>query len=182
MAKTDSQAQTLLDEWAKHPSTPIQNLTATMVRIDDSSVQALSGEVEDVFAIEAISLPNSLSHLQISFYRPSVKRLPLLVYFHGGGFVIGPESYDIPLRSLANKTECIIARVTCRLAPEHPYPSAIKDAYDAYLWLAANAHQMNADAGRIAIAGDSSGGNLAAVVCEKLKQQTQQPAFLTVVF
>jgi acetyl esterase len=182
MAKADPQAQTLLDEWATHPSTPIQDLTAAIVRADDASVQALSGEAEDVYIIEPINLPPSLSHIHISLYRPSDQLLPLLIYFHGGGFVIGPESYDIPLRSLANKTGCIIARVTCRLAPEHPYPGAIEDAYAAYRWLADNAHQLNTDATRIAIAGDSSGGNLAAVVSQKLKQQEHQPAFQVLIY
>ncbi|MBX2867494.1 MAG: alpha/beta hydrolase [Acidiferrobacterales bacterium] len=183
MAKLDPQAQTLVDAWANHPSTPIHDLTAAMVRADDASVQALSGEAEDVYDIEPIVLPPSLSQVHISFYRPSDQPLPLLIYFHGGGFVIGPESYDIPLRSLANKTGCIIALVTCRLAPEHPYPAAVDDAYAAYLWLVSNAPKLNTDSTHIAIGGDSSGGNLAAVVSYKLKiQQERQPDFQLLIY
>lgn len=182
MAKANPQAQILLDVWAKQPSTPINELTATMVRADDASVQALSGQVEDVYAIEPVSLPPALSHIHISLYRPSNKTLPLLVYFHGGGFVIGAESYDIPLRTLANKTGCVIARVTCRLAPEHSYPAAVEDAVVAYKWLVDHAQQLNTDAAHIAIAGDSSGGNLAALLSQKLKQTDYQPAFQVLIY
>lgn len=182
MAKVDSQAQSLLDEWGRTPNPPLGELTAEDVRKDDASVQELSGVSENVFSVEDIAIPASDTSLQVRIYRPSAGPLPTLVYFHGGGFVIGPESYDIPLRSLTNKAGCVVVRVTCRLAPEYPYPTAVEDAYAAALWLKDNASQLNIDS-RIAIAGDSSGGNLAAVVSRKLKEaKVFKPAFQILIY
>lgn len=182
MAKADPQAQALLDEWAAFPATPVEELTAEAVRAYDAGAQTLSGEPEDVLSVETISLPGNLSHIRVHVYRPSSESLPLLIYFHGGGFVIGPESYDLPLRSLTNRAGCVVANVTCRLAPEHPYPAAVEDASAAYEWLAGNAAQLGADPACVAVAGDSSGGNLAAVVSRLLRGAEREPAFQVLIY
>ena len=172
------QAQALLDEWAASPTTSLETLTAEAVRADDAGVQALSGEPAAVFSVQDRRLPGDLSHIRVRVYKPlDQDNLPLLIYYHGGGFVIGPESYDIPLRLLSTTSGCVIANVTCRLAPEHQHPAAVNDALAAYEWLAENARQVGADPTRVAIGGDSSGGNLAAVVAQNTRETGNNPAF-----
>jgi acetyl esterase len=89
---------------------------------------------------------------------------PALVYLHGGEWTLGTlETYDSTCRALANDGECVVVSVDYRLAPEHPFPAAVHDAVAAAKWVAANSVEVGGD-GRIAVAGDSAGGTLAAVV------------------
>jgi len=90
---------------------------------------------------------------------------PALIYFHGGGWVIGSlDSHDGVCRGLANGADCTVISVDYRLAPEHKFPAAIDDAVAATEWIAENAKSLGIDANRLAVGGDSAGGNLAAVV------------------
>jgi acetyl esterase len=92
-------------------------------------------------------------------------RLPLVVYFHGGGWVIGGlDSHDPLCRALANEVGAVVISVDYRLAPEHRFPAAAEDAYAATTWAYAHAAELGAAPSRLAVAGDSAGGNLAAVV------------------
>ena len=91
--------------------------------------------------------------------------LPLLVLFHGGGFIAGSvRSHDATARELCARTHAIVVSVDYRLAPEHKFPAAVEDCHAALLWVAANAAELGGDATRLAITGDSAGGNLAAAV------------------
>ena len=103
------------------------------------------------------------------FYRPSAeKELALLVYYHGGGWVIGNvDSHDAICRSLANKAGIAVLSVDYRLAPEYPFPAAAEDSLCALRWAHENAHELDIDPHRIAVGGDSAGGNLAAVVSQQ---------------
>ena len=106
--------------------------------------------------------------LPVRIYIPFGKGpFPVVLYFHGGGWVIGGiESSDGLCRSLANASGCIVVSVDYRLAPEHPFPAAVDDAFYATLWAAENASSFGGDPSRIAVSGDSAGGNLAAVVAQ----------------
>jgi acetyl esterase len=87
-----------------------------------------------------------------------------VVYFHGGGWVIGSvQTHDAYCRQLADAAQCVVASVEYRRAPEHPFPAAAEDAYAAVCWLAEHARQLNMNPAKLAVAGDSAGGNLAAV-------------------
>ena len=110
--------------------------------------------------------------------------LPTLIYYHGGGFVIGNiETHDSTCRRLANKSRCQVISIDYRLAPEHPFPAPIKDALAAFRYIRENAAALEADASRLAGGGDSAGGALAAVVCQSLRDAGEAgPAFQMLIY
>jgi acetyl esterase len=102
---------------------------------------------------------------------PSAEQLPGLIFFHGGGWVFGGlDTHDGVCRMLANDAGCRVIAVAYRLAPEHPFPAAVEDSYAAATWVVHHAAELGIDRRRIAIGGDSAGGNLAAVVCQRAKK------------
>ena len=108
--------------------------------------------------------------LPIRIYRPagiSADAAPVIVFFHGGGFVAGDlDTHDGTARMHAGDVGAVVVSVDYRLAPEHPFPAAVQDAMAATEWVAAHAAKLGVDPARLAVAGDSAGGNLAAVVCQ----------------
>jgi len=123
-------------------------------------------EVEEVRAVEDLACPGTGGDIDLRLYRPSHEPgLPLLVWFHGGGWTIGDiESSDGTCRALANACGAAVISVGYRLAPEHPFPAAVDDCWMALGWVHAHAADLGLDADRLAVGGDSAGGNLAAVV------------------
>lgn len=126
---------------------------------------------EAVAGIENRTIPGPQSDIAIRIYRPKVAepdtagQLPGMVFYHGGGWVIGSiESHDGLCRKFANRLGAIVVSVEYRLAPEHPFPAPAEDAYAAACWVAQNADTLGIDRRRLIVAGDSAGGNLAAAV------------------
>ncbi|MBS0419867.1 MAG: alpha/beta hydrolase [Proteobacteria bacterium] len=119
--------------------------------------------------VRDVSIPSPDGPVAARFYSPDAdsQQRPLLVYFHGGGWMLGSvDSYDTVCRRLAIKSNCAVLSVDYRLAPETTFPGAVTDAYAATLWAAKNAADLRIDAGAIAVGGDSAGGNLAAVLAQ----------------
>ena len=128
---------------------------------------SLPGPQIHVTAID-ISLPGPAGEIPARHYRPSGGvAAPLLVFYHGGGWTIGDlEAYDALCRLTCRDAGIHVLSIDYRLAPEHPAPAAVEDAYAAFEWAHEHAAELGAIAGRVAVGGDSAGGNLAAVVCQ----------------
>ncbi len=125
-----------------------------------------AGPPQPIASVRDIEIPGPAGPIAARVYTPEgTAPFPLLAYFHGGGFTIGSiEGYDATLRALANASGCVIASIDYRLAPEHPFPAGLDDCYAATTWLAEHAASLDADPARLAVGGDSAGGNLATVV------------------
>jgi acetyl esterase len=129
-------------------------------------VPLLAGEPEAVDRIEEVTVPGPAGPIGCRIYGPGgANVLPSLLYMHGGGWVVGDlDSHDSACRALARRAGCIVLSVDYRLAPEHRFRAAAEDAWAALVWLHDNAAAIGADPDRLAVGGDSSGGNLAAVI------------------
>jgi len=122
--------------------------------------------------IEELSVPGQAGAVRSRLYVPQAGLATgsLVVYFHGGGFVVGDiEAYDAQSRLFAQRSGCTLLVPDYRLAPEHPHPAAFEDALAVVRWASSHARQLGVDPARIAVAGDSAGGNLAAVVSQRLR-------------
>jgi acetyl esterase len=131
---------------------------------------AASPAPPELASISALAIPAPHGEIPARLYTPKQSRdkaglAPALVFFHGGGWVIGNlDTHDVACRKLAHEGEMTVIAVDYRLAPEHKFPAAVEDAVTATQWIAANAASLGIDASRLIIGGDSAGGNLAAVV------------------
>ena len=128
----------------------------------------------------ALSLPLDAAGLPLRLLRPAGAAddalLPVLVYFHGGGWTIGDvDTHDVLCRQLANASGCAVVSVDYRLGPEQRFPAAVDDCVAAVRWVRAHALSLRVDASRLAVGGDSAGGNLAAVVCLVLRDAGDPP-------
>jgi acetyl esterase len=165
----DPQARDFLDRLAAAQMPPIQELTVLQARAQmDLSTQFL-GPLPKVARVEDRQIPGPGGSIRVRVISPrnaELAPLPVCVYFHGGGWVLGNiESHEGVCRAVANAAGLIVITADYRLAPEHRFPAAVEDAYAAVVWAAAHAREFGGDPGRIAVGGDSAGGNLAAVCC-----------------
>jgi acetyl esterase len=162
------QARAILDQMTQTGNKPIKELSVDEARQASEALSAMQGLTEPVASVENRTLPGPGGGIPVRIYAPFGKGpFPVLLYFHGGGWVIGDiESSDGLCRTLTNAAGCIVVSVDYRLAPEHPFPAAADDAYHSTVWAATNASSFGGDPSRIAVCGDSAGGNLAAVVAQ----------------
>ena len=151
---------------AAPPYPPLRQIPVAVLRSALSTAAAGRPQVDvSLGAVEDRTIPGPGGPLAVRVYRPAgAGPFPIVVYFHGGGFVVGDlDSQDVIPRCLAAGSDSVVMSVDYRLAPEHKFPAAPEDAWAAVQWAAANADQLGGDAGRIAVAGDSAGGVLACV-------------------
>jgi acetyl esterase len=173
----DPQLQAMRDQRERDQVPPLYDMSLTEARAADlASIRAGGGDPEPVHEVTDLTVPGPGGELPLRLYRPSSQRpLPVLLYLFGGGWVLGTiDTADGVSRSLANATGALVAVPGYRLAPEHPFPAAADDCYAALCWVAAHAAGIGADPARIAVGGDSAGGNLAAGLA--LRARAQGPA------
>ena len=143
----------------------------------------LPKKIEEVSSVKDMSFNHHGFEIPMRLHVPKNAGRGLILYLHGGGFVFGNiTSYDPVCRKIANSSGCRVLSVEYRLAPEHKFPAAVEDAYEAYLWVRKNADLLEIDPEKIAIAGDSAGGNLTAAACLMVKDKNVPPPKLQVMF
>ena len=166
----DPQAKALFDFIGLTDAPPIETLSAPEARARFRALAEARRQmaVEPVDQVRDLKIPGPAGEIPIRVYSPKLQSpAPALIYFHGGGWVLGDlESHDHVCRALANGAECVVISVDYRLAPEHKFPAAVHDSFAATAWIAEHAEELGVDRGRIAVGGDSAGGNLAAVVSQ----------------
>lgn len=169
----DPQTRVYLDQMAALNMPPLSAFPPEVIRQGIVAQYADMPAGEPVAQVENRTIPGPAGEIPIRIYTPEGDGpFPLLVFFHGGGWVICTlDTHDGPCRSLANGAGCVVVSVDYRLAPEHKFPAAPEDCYAATLWVAEHATELNGDASRLAVGGDSAGGNLTAVVTQMVRDQ-----------
>lgn len=169
----DPQVQVYLDQMASLNMPPMSSMTPEVIRQGVAMQLAIFGEGEPVARVENRTIPGPAGEIPVRIYTPEGDGpFPVLVFFHGGGWVICTlDTHDGQCRSLANGARCVVVSVDYRLAPEHKFPAAPEDCYAATKWVAGHAAEINGDGARLAIGGDSAGGNLTAVVAQMAREQ-----------
>jgi acetyl esterase len=163
----DPQLQAARDRRVADGVPPLYTLTLEQARAADiAAIRAGAGSPEPVHEVVDRTLPGSAGPVPIRVYRPNAaSTAPALVYFFGGGWTLGSlDTSDGVCRTLANAAGCLVVAVGYRLAPEAKFPAAVHDCFAATAWLAEHGGQIGVDPTRMAVGGDSAGGNLAAAV------------------
>jgi acetyl esterase/lipase len=170
----DPVARRLLDDVAASGRPNAHLLPIEEARANFEALFAGLGAGPAVTAVHEHAIPSRDGGIPARSYRAvglaPGELAPIVVYFHGGGWLLGSiASHDGICRALANAAGAVVVNVGYRRAPEARFPAAVDDALDATRWAHANAEELGADPARLAVAGDSAGGNLAAVVCQDLR-------------
>jgi acetyl esterase len=183
----DARTQWFLQLLACSGQKPLPELGVAKARSEFDAFQAImGGSPAAVGEIVDRTIGTPEGKMRVRIYRPagSVARLlPTILYFHGGGWVIGSlEGYDLPCRFFSARTGCAVVAIDYRLAPEHKFPAATDDAVTAFRWLVTNAVSLGLDPARIIVAGDSAGGTLAAVVAQEMRGAPQPPCLQWLIY
>jgi len=163
--EADAETRALLEWVAEADPPPLHGMSALEARAEFAERRVRS-ELSSVpvARVEDRAIAGPASPIPLRIYAPREgEGLPVLVYYHGGGFVIGDlDSHDSICRRIAVAADCLVVSVAYRLAPEAPYPAAVDDAMAAFDWCAEHVGEVGGDAARLAVGGDSAGGGLAA--------------------
>lgn len=174
----------VLERMARATRAPLHALTPQQARAAyENGADVLEIPAHKLARVEDFTLPaRDLHPLPARLYAASQEKLPVLLYLHGGGFTIGSiATHDVLCRTLSHLAHCAVVSLDYRLAPEHKFPTAVEDAWDALHWLSAHAATLGLDGGRLAVGGDSAGGTLAAV-CAIQARDTGLPLALQLLF
>ncbi len=192
--KADADMQKVLDALASLNPKPIDTLTPAEARKQPTPADAVkkvltqmgkSTAPEPGVTMKTMNVPVKGGSVPVHVFTPEGKGpFPVMVYYHGGGFVIADTKvYEASPRALAKMSKAIMVSVDYRRAPEHPFPTAPEEAYAAYLWVIQHAREFNGDPARVAVGGESAGGNLATVVSMMARdKQAQLPLHQLLVY
>lgn len=168
----DPQVANLLSELAKLNLPALEAQTPEQARKANAlSKQKLCGPLLPVARLWDVTIAGPGGRLPLRIYHPYERgAYPVLVYFHGGGWVLGDlDTHDPLCRALAHAADCVVVAVDYRLAPEHPFPAAVDDAEASVRWAAQHIQEFGGDPHRLAVGGDSAGGTLATVAARRLR-------------
>ncbi|MGW5645368.1 alpha/beta hydrolase [Saccharopolyspora sp. NPDC003752] len=169
----DADAQLVAQAVAEVLTTPLRELGPEAARELLSTAPSENPKTH-LDRVDELTVPGRSGHLRARLYHPpgpaTAAPRPALVYLHGGGFVLGTlDGVDELCRAIAARSGWAVLSPEYRLAPEHPYPAALEDSFDALAWLRGSALELGIDPDLIAVGGDSAGGNLAAALCLKIR-------------
>ncbi|HEY1933350.1 MAG TPA: alpha/beta hydrolase [Acetobacteraceae bacterium] len=177
----DPDAQLVIDMIRAAGRPPFETLTPDEARqAYSNSRRILQPQPEDVAEVRNLAAPGPHGDIKLRLYRGldtgATDKLPALIYYHGGGWLLGDlDSHDVVCRRFANIARCRVVSVDYRMAPEHKFPASVDDSAAATRWAIANADSLGIDASRVAVGGDSAGGNLAAVMALMARDGTLPP-------
>jgi acetyl esterase len=184
--KTMDPEMQLLLKLQKLEGPPIETMPLSRARARFTSGFQVVGGKQPIGAITDRSIDGPGGPLPLRFYTPHglTGQAPALVYFHGGGWMHGNlDSHDATCRFLAEEAQVRVIAVDYRLAPEAPFPAGVDDAWAAWTWVTDNARGLGLDVERIAVGGDSAGGNFAAIVAQRaVRDEVVAPAFQLLIY